>query len=148
MAGPGAVTEVVAGLSDPHRGGRQVFSVTFANGRRLIYKPKDMGIDVAYNALLAWLNAAGAPITLRPLRVLDRHSHGWVECAEPAPCADRAAVTRYYQRAGALTVPGLSSPGQRLSRRESHCGRRGSGVGGLRDAAGSLAARCRPAGGW
>ena len=92
----------VAGLSDPHRGGRQVFAVTFANGRRLIYKPKDMGIDVAYNALLTWLNAAGAPITLRPLLVLDRQTHGWVECADPAPCADRAAVTRYYHRAGAL----------------------------------------------
>ena len=52
--------------------------------------------------LLTWLNTAGAPIILRPLRVLDRHTHGWVECAEPAPCADRAAVTRYYQRAGAL----------------------------------------------
>ena len=61
-----------------------------------------MGIDVAYNALLAWLNAAGAPVTLRPLRVLDRHTHGWVECVDPAPCPDPAVVTRYYQRAGAL----------------------------------------------
>lgn len=102
IADPGPVTEVGAGLSDLHRGGRQVFSVTFANGLRLIYKPKDMGIDVAYNALLAWLNAAGAPVTLRPLRVLDRHTHGWVEYAEPAPCADQAAVMRYYQRAGGL----------------------------------------------
>ena len=102
LADFGPVTEVIAGLSDPHHGGRQVFSLTFANGRRLIYKPKDMGIDVAYNALLAWLNAAGAPVTLRPLRVFDCHTHGWVECADPAPCADRAAATRYYQRAGAL----------------------------------------------
>jgi type 2 lantibiotic biosynthesis protein LanM len=99
---PGAVIDVRADLSDPHRGGRQVFSLTFANGRRLIYKPKDMGIDVAYNALLTWLNAAGAPVALRPLRVLDRHTHGWVECVDRAPCADRDAVTRYYQRAGAL----------------------------------------------
>ena len=44
-----------------------MFSVTFASGLRLIYKPKDMGIDVAYNTLLVWLNAVGAPIALRPL---------------------------------------------------------------------------------
>ena len=98
----GAVIDVRADLSDPHRGGRQVFSVTFASGLKLIYKPKDLGIDVAYNGLLAWLNAAGVPVALRPLRVLDRHTHGWVECVDPAPCADRDAVTRYYQRAGAL----------------------------------------------
>ena len=99
---PGAVIDVRGDLSDPHRGDRQVFALTFADGRRLIYKPKDMGIDVAYNALLAWLNMAGAPVTLRPLRVLDCHTHGWVECVDPAPCVDRDAVTRYYQRAGAL----------------------------------------------
>ena len=101
-ADPGAVIDVRADLSDPHRGGRQVFALTFADGRRLIYKPKDMGIDVAYNALLAWLNTAGAPAALRPLRVLNCDTHGWVECVDPAPCVDRAAVTRYYQRAGAL----------------------------------------------
>ena len=98
----GAVIEVRADLSDPHRGGRQVFALTFTDGRRLIYKPKDMGIDIAHNRLLTWLNAAGAPVALRPLRVLNCGTHGWVEYADPAPCADRAAVTRYYQRAGAL----------------------------------------------
>ena len=101
-ADPGAVVDVRAGLSDPHRGGRQVFAVTFADGRRLIYKPKDLGLDIAYNGLLAWLNAAGAPVTLRPLGVLDCRTHGWVECVDPAPCADWAAATRYYQRAGGL----------------------------------------------
>ena len=100
---PGPVIEMRAGLSDPHRGGRQVFAVTFADGLRLVYKPKDLGIDVAYNAFLTWLNAAGAPVVLRPLRVLNRHTYGWVEYAEAAGCADQAAVTRYYERAGALT---------------------------------------------
>ena len=79
-----------------------MFALTFADGRRLIYKPKDMGIDVAYNGLLAWLNAAGAPATLRPLRVPDRHTHGWVEHVEAGPVLYRDAVTCDYQRAGAL----------------------------------------------
>jgi type 2 lantibiotic biosynthesis protein LanM len=102
IADPGSVTGVAAGLSDPHRGGRQVYAVTLADGSRLIYKPKDLGIDVAYNELLAWLNAAGAPVALRPLRVLDRQGYGWVECVEPAACADRAAAARFYGRAGGL----------------------------------------------
>ena len=99
----GPVVEMRAGLSDPHRGGRQVFAVTFANGLQLVYKAKDLGMDVAYNALLTWLNAAGAPVALRPLRVLNRQTYGWVEFAEAAGCADQEAVTRYYERAGAMT---------------------------------------------
>jgi type 2 lantibiotic biosynthesis protein LanM len=99
----GPVQEMRAGLSDPHCGVRQVFAMTFADGLQLVYKPKDMGIDIAYNGLVKWLNAAGTPITLRPLCVLDRHTHGWVEYVKPAACADRDAVVYYYQRAGALT---------------------------------------------
>lgn len=96
------VISVQHGLSDLHRGGHQVFGVTFADGLRLVYKPKDMGIDVAYNELLAWLNAAGAPVKLRPLKVLNRQTYGWAEYVERAGCADRSAVARYYERAGAL----------------------------------------------
>ncbi len=107
---------MAAGLSDPHRGGRQVFSVTFADGRRLIYKPKDMGIDVAYNALLTWLNAVGAPVALRPLRVLDRHTHGWVECGRAGALRRSGRGDTLLRTGGRVGVPDLQSAGQRLPR--------------------------------
>ena len=101
-AEPGAVVAVRPALGDMHQGGRRVMGLTFANGLRLIYKPRDMGSDFAYNAFLAWLNDRGAPAALRPLRVLDFGTHGWIEHVAADSCGDHAAVERYYCRAGAL----------------------------------------------
>ena len=98
----GPVTALAGALGDRHRGGRQVTGLTFAGGLRLIYKPKDLGLDVAFNGLIAWLNAHGAPVALQPLPVLNRDGYGWTGLAIPEACADEAAVERYYQRAGAL----------------------------------------------
>ena len=101
-ADPGPVTALKAGLSDPHRGNRSVFILTFASGLKLVYKPRPLGIEAAYEALVQWLNAHAVPWPLRPVSVLDRRTHGWVECIEPAPCTSEAEVERYYRRAGLL----------------------------------------------
>jgi type 2 lantibiotic biosynthesis protein LanM len=98
----GNVVELEPSLSDPHRGGRSVIALTFASGRKLVYKPKDMGTEAAYHRLLAWLNERGAPLPFKVLRVLDRSTHGWVEFVEHLPCRDQDEARRYYERAGML----------------------------------------------
>jgi lantibiotic modifying enzyme len=99
---PGSVVAVNPALGDMHLGGRQVMGVAFANGLRLIYKPRDIVIDFVFNQFVAWLNDRGAPAALRPLRVLDCGTHGWIEHVASENCRDQAAVERYYCRAGAL----------------------------------------------
>ncbi|MEN3746555.1 type 2 lanthipeptide synthetase LanM family protein [Sphingomonas sp. HF-S3] len=104
FAGGRTVEKVVAvrsSLSDRHNGGRTVSLLSFASGQRLIYKPRDIGVERAWFDLLAELNARGGG-EFGLLRVLARPLHGWVEFAEPAPCADAADLTRYYRRAGML----------------------------------------------
>jgi type 2 lantibiotic biosynthesis protein LanM len=98
----GDVVELKPSLSDSHRGGRSVIALTFASGRKLVYKPKDMGTEAAYHRLLAWLNERGAPLPFKVLRVLDRSTHGWVEFVEPLQCRDEDEARRYYERAGML----------------------------------------------
>ena len=34
--------------------------ISFANGLQLIYKPRDVACDFAYNTFLAWMNDHGA----------------------------------------------------------------------------------------
>ena len=99
---PGKVTSVAPSLSDPHRGRRRVIALTFASGHRVVYKPKDLGTEVAYQRLLSWCNAHGAPLPLRVLKVLNRGSHGWVEFVEHEACKDGEEAQRYYRRAGML----------------------------------------------
>ena len=98
----GQVLEIRPSLSDAHRGGRSVVALTFASGRRLVYKPKDLGTEAAYQRLLTWLNEQGAPLPFKVLKVLDRSTHGWSEFVEHLPCEDQEQGRRFYRRAGML----------------------------------------------
>lgn len=98
----GQVVAVQTHLSDMHQDGRSVVALTFTTGLKLIYKPKDLGIEAAYFQLLNWLNERQAPLPFKLLRVLNRSEYGWVEYVEHLPCADGQAAERYYQRAGML----------------------------------------------
>lgn len=98
----GQVASIRPALSDPHRGRRRVIALAFASGRKLIYKPKDLGTEAAYQQLLAWCNGQDVALSFRVLSVLNRTSHGWVEFVEQAPCQDKDQARRYFQRAGML----------------------------------------------
>ena len=100
--GLGKVVEAKASLGDSHRGGRSVMRVAFDTGIRLIYKPRSLASEVAFNGLLSWLNERGFEPRLRTLTVLDRGDHGWVEMVETGPCESPRQVERFYQRHGAL----------------------------------------------
>ncbi|HEY7349302.1 MAG TPA: type 2 lanthipeptide synthetase LanM family protein [Ktedonobacterales bacterium] len=96
------VVKIEAALSDPHRGRRSVLALTFASGHKLVYKPKNLGIEVAYNRLLAWMNEQGISLPFKILTVINRGSYGWVEFVTQLRCQDAEAGRRYYQRAGML----------------------------------------------
>lgn len=98
----GRVAGVTPGLSDQHRGGRTVCRLTFESGHRVIYKPRAVGIEASFAALVAWLNDRGLDPPLRAARVLDRGDYGWTECIPATACADDAAARRFYRRAGSL----------------------------------------------
>ena len=89
-------------LSDNHHNGRTVFSIEFASQLKLIYKPKDIGQEVAYFQLLDWLNQHNAPLSFKLFKTLNRSTHGWVEFVEQLPCETPESAQRYYQRAGIL----------------------------------------------
>lgn len=103
------VVAVEPALSDLHNRGRAVAALTFASGLKLIYKPKDLGMEVAFFQFLDWLNQQGGEtwhtlplLPFKVLQVLNRPTYGWVEYVEHLPCENKSAAQRYYQRAGML----------------------------------------------
>ena len=98
----GRVTHLRSGLSDPHCGGRSVCAVIFESGLRVIYKPRDVGIERAFAGLVAWLNEQGIDPPLRSAATLERAGYGWAEFIPAGTCADAAAARRFYERAGML----------------------------------------------
>ncbi|MDJ0691518.1 MAG: type 2 lanthipeptide synthetase LanM family protein [Xenococcaceae cyanobacterium MO_188.B32] len=98
----GKVSEIKASLSDPHNQGRTVILLTWESGLKLVYKPKDLGLEVAWNQFLDWCNHQSQLLELKVIQVLNQQDYGWVEYVEHQPCTDQAAVERFYQRAGML----------------------------------------------
>lgn len=98
----GKVSEIQTSLSDPHKRGRTVILLTFESGLKLVYKPKDLGLEVAFNQFLDWCNQHSQLLDFKVIQVLNRDNYGWVEYITHQPCNDEAAVERFYQRAGML----------------------------------------------
>ncbi|KYC40661.1 Lanthionine synthetase C family protein [Scytonema hofmannii PCC 7110] len=96
------VVTIYPSLSDPHNNGRSVIAVVFASGLKLIYKPRDLGLEEGYFKLLAWINQQGISLPFKLLRTINHSTYGWVEFVESLPCQDKQEVQRYYQRAGML----------------------------------------------
>lgn len=98
----GLIVQIEGGLSDPHNFGRSVQILTFAGGARVVYKPKDLRLDLAWRDLIARLNRADPPLTLRALRSIARDGYGWTEFVVHDACADARGAVGYFRHAGAL----------------------------------------------
>jgi len=98
----GAIAQLTTGLSDRHEGGQTVAELTLASGARVIYKPRSVRPELAFNAFLGWLNDRDLPLRLQTVRALDRGSYGWMEVVPHRPCENEEAVERFYTRAGML----------------------------------------------
>ena len=100
---------VQQGLSDPHRGGRAVAILSFtppdrSNTHLLVYKPKDMGVDAAYQALIKNLNAHSDLPPLRSLVVQTCDGYGYMEHVAHTLCNNAEELERFYCNAGRLTA--------------------------------------------
>jgi type 2 lantibiotic biosynthesis protein LanM len=88
--------------SDRHNGGRSVLLLTFENGSRVVYKPKDLRVDHAWHALVSRLSGMpGSPIELKSARTLACDGYGWTEFIDHTGCVDQSAFRRFFRRAGA-----------------------------------------------
>jgi type 2 lantibiotic biosynthesis protein LanM len=95
------VARIKGDISDPHNGGHSVQIISFEDGSRVVYKPKDLRIDVALHHLVERLNRADPPLGLRAVRALTRDGYGWTEFVDHAGCDDQEGCKRFFRRAGA-----------------------------------------------
>lgn len=98
----GKLTRVETFVSDPHCNGKSVIIATFQSGVELVYKPKDLGLDVEYFKLLEWLNNQGLSLPFKIVKILARQDYGWVEYVKHTPCHDTVELQNFYERAGMI----------------------------------------------
>jgi type 2 lantibiotic biosynthesis protein LanM len=101
----GRLVQLQAGAGDVHREGRTVTILGFEDGRKLVYKPHSLAVDVHWAALLADLAQRGQGQGVLPLlatHAVDLGDHGYVDFVPARPCATRDELSRYYRRQGHL----------------------------------------------
>jgi type 2 lantibiotic biosynthesis protein LanM len=100
-----SLTQVVdcqCNLSDSHNRGRSVLIITFDTGLKIVYKPRNLAIDCAFNEILDWCNQQSSLLHLLPIKILNRENHGWMEFIPNSPCKDTSSIERFYERCGML----------------------------------------------
>ena len=102
------LVEVRPGLSDPHRGGRTVAALTFRDGadkHTVIYKPKDLRLDQAFQQLLVNVpKPRPSDPDLHGIIVLPRDGYGYMEWVPHLLCGDRERLAAFYRNAGRLAA--------------------------------------------
>ena len=120
------VARIEGDLSDPHNGGHSVQIVSFVDGSRVVYKPKDLRVEVAWHKLIEQLNRAGAPIDLKTVRALAHDDYGWAEFIGHAGCTDQEGFQAVFPARGCLARTLPLFRGKRHASGKHDCSRRSS----------------------
>lgn len=99
--GPQSIKSVKSGIADVHAYGRTVILFSLNKGPDILYKPRSLLPDLAFEALSVWLSQNNAPYSPRTSRVLDRGSYGWV-VADIATTPNSKKGREIVRRSGAL----------------------------------------------
>lgn len=78
-AAPGRIVALKPSLSDPHRDGRTVMLVRFESGAALVYKPRSVEMEAAFQSLWRMCDDQAPAFA-----VLARDGYGWAEAIAPA----------------------------------------------------------------
>lgn len=99
---PDVNVQAVGGdLSDPHNFGHSVQIITFEDHTKLVYKPKDLRLDVAWHDLIATFNASLPPIDLKAVKTIACPEYGWTEFIDHTSCEAAQDIELFYRRSGA-----------------------------------------------
>jgi type 2 lantibiotic biosynthesis protein LanM len=100
----GIIEKIEADLRRDYGDGRSALILKFSSGVEIIYKPKDMGMDVLFNGLLNWCNQKNISIPFQPLKILAGDGYGWQKMVRQKSCTEKSAVQRFYHRAGMMSA--------------------------------------------
>ena len=93
---------VKGNISDSHNKGKGVLIIGFGENKQLVYKPRNLDIDIAYNKLVNSLNSKGFPYELKAAHVINFKDHGWIEHIDYKEIESIQSAKDFYLKAGSL----------------------------------------------
>lgn len=96
------ITSIRSSLGDTHCQGRSVKIVKLSSGQKLVYKPRNLAVEVHFGHFVSWFNHAAGDEMIRCVETLNRETHGWCEHIDHLPVSDADDLANYFKRLGAL----------------------------------------------
>lgn len=100
--GSNIINHIATSQGDTHNNGRSVAIITFENGKKIVYKPRNAEIVKSYNRFLTYINEELPTklLFINPLFLLKDFSvENYVTYS---PCNDEKEIADYYYRFGKL----------------------------------------------
>lgn len=89
---------------DSHNQGRKVCTLEFRSGTKLVYKPRSITMESAWQSYLEFFNSLQPELTLKTIRTVDKGSYGWVEYVKHCPPSNEIENKTYHYKLGYLTA--------------------------------------------
>lgn len=90
-------------LGDPHKNGESVTKVTLKqeeNFIEILYKPRDMTMDLHFQNLLQWFNDNTELYDFKTIKIINKKNYGWMEFIKSKPCHNKNEINCYFERQG------------------------------------------------
>ncbi|MEB6613501.1 type 2 lanthipeptide synthetase LanM family protein [Staphylococcus pasteuri] len=94
------ITNISMDSGDTHNN-QSVSTLTFNNFQKLIFKPRDMSIDIKFNSFIEWLNNHNRKIVpIKTAKVLNKKNYGWSENISFDYCNNKNDIKTFYKVLG------------------------------------------------
>ena len=92
---------------DRHQEGHGVMILVFnylGKETKLVYKPRSLAIDIAFQQFIEWFNHVNEVSELYTFKIIDKNNYGWCEYVEYAFCQNLKEIELFYFRLGVLLM--------------------------------------------
>lgn len=96
------ISSIDCTASDLHNGGKSVIILRYKNGQGIVYKPRNMGIDMLWNDFLQLFNSFEGVLKLKDVETLTFEEYGFCTCMQYQPHMTEKEIEEYYECFGEL----------------------------------------------
>ena len=99
------ISSLQLGQGDVHNHGKSVSILTTETGCKIVYKPREMRNEAAFQRVIEWFNSKTSPaagLDLKTIAVISGEGCGFAQHIDHAPCKTENEAKRFYYRCGEL----------------------------------------------
>lgn len=100
--GSNVISQIDASQGDTHNNGRSVAIITFENGKKIVYKPRNAEIVKSYNKFMAYINKELPTNALYINPLFSSKNFSVEKYVSYIPCDNESEIADYYYRFGKL----------------------------------------------